>query len=262
MKVKCFVCDEVIEAESLEILEDYFVTHGRKSHSWEYPEKAIRNYTRNYAEAVERLTGEIERKEEIGEITIHPVTKDSIDDWLHFFDHDGFADNPDWASCYCFEPHVLSTDENPERPWREKRSIMVERLSKGKTYGYLAYVDNKPVGWVNASLRINYEIFQQVDPEGPDPASVIGVSCFVIAPPYRRHGVASALLDRVIEKAATRGALWIEGYPRNEPENNDAAHFRGPQSMYIKRGFQPVVVRERDTVMRLQVYHGTDQESA
>jgi GNAT superfamily N-acetyltransferase len=79
---------------------------------------------------------------------------------------------------------------------------------------------------------------------------VIGVSCFVIAPPYRRHGVASALLDRVIEDAAARGASWIEGYPHDTPEPGDAGHFRGPRSMYEARGFQPVEVRERDTVMR------------
>jgi GNAT superfamily N-acetyltransferase len=255
VKVKCFNCDEVIKVEGLEVLADVFVAHGHKNHSWEYPEKAIRDYARNYAEAVERLTGDTVRKEEIGEITISPVTEDSIDDWLQFFDHDGFADNPGWASCYCLQPHLPTIDENLDRPWRESRSIMVKRLLKGETFGYLAYVDNKPVGWVNASLRSDYEMFQQVNPEGPEPASVIGVSCFVIAPPYRRHGVASALLDRVIEEAATRGALWIEGYPRNEPKSNAAAHFRGPQSMYTKRGFQPVVVRERDTVMRLQVHH-------
>ncbi len=255
MKVRCFDCDEVIEAETLEALVDLFVAHGHKNHSWEYPEREVRNYVRNYIEAVKRLTGDTVRKEEIGEITIHPVTKDSIDDWLHFFDHDGFTDNPAWASCYCLEPHIPPTDENHGRPWREKRSIMIDRLSKGETYGYLAYVDNKPVGWVNASLRSDYKMFQQVDPDGPEPASVIGISCFVIAPPYRRHGVASALLDHVIEEAATRGALWIEGYPRNEPEKNDAAHFRGPQSMYAKRGFKPVLDRERDTVMRLQVHH-------
>jgi GNAT superfamily N-acetyltransferase len=255
MKVKCFDCDEVIEAESLEVLKDVFAAHGQRNHSWEYPEEAIRNYACNYAEAIERLTGDTARKEEIGEITIHPVTEDSIDDWLQFFDHDGFAGNPDWASCYCLEPHIPPTAENPERPWRESRSIMVERLSKGETYGYLAYVDNTPAGWVNASLRSDYKHFQLVDPNGPDPTSVIGVSCFVIAPPYRRHGVASALLDHVIEEAAARGASWIEGYPRNEPESNDAAHFRGPRSMYTKRGFQPVAVRERDTVMRLQTPH-------
>ena len=255
MKVKCFECDEVIETESLEALADAFVAHGHKSHSWEYPEVAIRNYARNYAEAVERLTGDIVRKEEIGEITISPVTEDSLDDWLQFFDHDGFADNPDWASCYCLEPHVPVTAENPERAWRESRSIMVKRILNGETFGYLAYVDNKPAGWVNASLRSDYGLFQHINPNGPAPASIIGISCFVIAPPYRRHGLASALLDRAIADAAARGASWIEGYPRNEPESNDAAHFRGPYSMYTKRGFQPVVVRERDTVMRLPAHH-------
>jgi GNAT superfamily N-acetyltransferase len=255
MKVKCFDCDEVIEAESLEALADVFVTHGHRNHSWEYPETAVRTYACNYADAVERLTGDTVRREEIGEITISSVTEDSIDDWLQFFDHDGFAGNPDWASCYCLEPHIPATAENPERAWRESRSIMVKRILNGETFGYLAYVDRKPAGWVNASLRSDYELFQHVDPNGPESSSIIGVSCFVIAPPYRRHGLASALLDRVIADAATRGALWIEGYPRNEPISNDAAHFRGPRSMYTKRGFQPVVVRERDTVMRLQVHN-------
>jgi GNAT superfamily N-acetyltransferase len=82
---------------------------------------------------------------------------------------------------------------------------------------------------------------------------VIGVSCFVVAPPFRRHGVASALLDRVVADAAARGASWIEGYPRNEPEGTDAGHFRGKKSMYEARGLQPVVARERDTVMRKRV---------
>jgi GNAT superfamily N-acetyltransferase len=255
MKVKCFDCDEVIEAESLEAVADVFVAHGHKSHSWEYPERAIRNYARNYAEAVERLTGDTVRKEEIGEITISPVTEDSIDDWLQFFDHDAFAGNPDWASCYCLEPHIPATPENPERAWRESRSIMIKRISEGETFGYLAYVDNKPAGWVNASLCSDYAFFQHIDPNGPESASTIGISCFVIAPPHRRHGLASALLDRAIADAAARGASWIEGYPRNEPEKTDAAHFRGPYIMYTKRGFQPVVVRERDTVMRLQVHH-------
>jgi GNAT superfamily N-acetyltransferase len=253
MKIKCFGCDAEIEAENLEALADAFVKHGRGNHSWQYPESAVRTYACNYAEAVVRLAGDTVRKKEIGKITIYPVTEDSIDDWLQFFDHDGFADNPGWASCYCLQPHLPTIDENLDRPWRESRSIMVKRLLKGETFGYLAYVDNRPAGWVNASLRSEYKLFQQVDPNGPEPASIIGVSCFVVAPPYRRHGIASALLDRVIADAASRGALWIEGYPRNKPESNDAEHFRGPSSMYTNRGFKPVVVLERYTVMRRQV---------
>lgn len=54
----------------------------------------------------------------------------------------------------------------------------------------------------------------------------------------------------MIKVAANRGASWVEAYPHNQPEANDAAHFRGPRGMYEARGFVPVEVRERDTVVR------------
>lgn len=96
-------------------------------------------------------------------------------------------------------------------------------------------------------------LYRLVDPDGPEASSVIGVSCFVIAPPFRRHGIASALLDRVIADASVRGASWVEGYPHNASETRDARHFRGPRSMYDARGFTAIEVREHDTVVRLSV---------
>jgi len=253
LKIKCFGCDALIDADSVDQGVDAFVVHGQERHAWSYPEEAIRNYARNYAETGERLTGATERLPEIGDATVHPVTEDRVGDWLRFFDHDAFSGNPDWACCYCLEPHVPATPELPERPWRASRATMAERLRRGGTFGYLAYVDGQPAGWVNASLRSDYGLYRLVDPKGPEPRSVIGVSCFVIAPPFRRHGVASALLDRVIADAAARGASWIEGYPHNKPEPSDAAHFRGPRSMYDAHGFEPIEVREHDTVVRLSV---------
>jgi len=240
-----------IEADDSDAIVDAFVAHANESHTWSYPEESIRRYARNYADATERLTGGTERLPAIGEVTVHPVTKDRVDDWLRFFDHDGFADNPDWASCYCLEPHVPATPDNPERAWRETRAAAVERLRGGQTIGYLAYVDGRAAGWVNASLRSEYGLYRDVDPSGPPPTLVIGISCFVIAPPYRRHGIASALLDRVIADAPARGAAWIEGYPHNAPDENDAGHFRGPRSLYDARGFVAIEVRQRDTVVRL-----------
>jgi GNAT superfamily N-acetyltransferase len=251
VKVKCFGCDVVIEGDDADAVVEAFVAHGQKSHTWSYPEDAIRKYARNYAEATQRLTGGTERLSEIGDVTVHPVTKDRLDDWLRFFDHDGFAGNPDWASCYCLEPHLPATPEHPERAWRETRATMADRFRACTTFGYLAYVDGRPAGWVNASLRSDYGLYRDVVPNGPAPTSVIGVSCFVVAPPFRRHGIASALLDRVIADRSARGARWIEAYPHNKPEEGDAAHFRGPRSMYDARGFEPIKVRERDTVMRL-----------
>ena len=247
MRAKCFECGAVIEADDV---AEAFVAHGHEKHTWPYPDDALRIYARNYADAVERLDGPTERLQVIGEVTVHPVSADRVDDWLRLFDRDAFPDNPDWASCYCLEPHAPAPPENPERPWRETRAIMIDRLRAGATFGYLAYVDGKPVGWVNASMRSAYSIFDPVEAGGPEPRSIIGVSCFVIAPPYRGHRVASALLDRVIADAPGRGAAFIEGYPRNQPAEGDAGHFRGARSMYEARGFEPVVVGERHTVMR------------
>jgi GNAT superfamily N-acetyltransferase len=253
VKVKCFECGALIEADDSDTVARAFVAHGQEKHAWSYPEQAIRNYACNYAEAIQRLTGGTERVPEIADVTVHPVTKNRVDDWLRFFDHDAFAGNPDWASCYCLEPHVPATPELPERAWRDTQATVAGRLREGTTFGYLAYVEGRPVGWVNASLRWDYGLYRLVDPDGPEPRSVIGVSCFVVAPPFRRHGVASALLDRVIADASARGASWIEAYPHNEPKASDAGHFRGPRSMYEARGFQSIEVREEYTVMRRRI---------
>lgn len=250
MQVKCFACSSTIEAEDLHSLAESLVSHGKSAHSWPYADADVRTYTQNYVEAVERLSERVERLAEIGRITVRTVDDERLDDWLQLFDHDGFAGNPGWASCYCLEPHVPPTQTEPERPWRAVRATMVERLKRGSTFGYLAYVDNRVAGWVNASLRAEYGRYREVDPSGPDPSTVIGVSCFVVAPPYRRHGVAASLLDRVISDATDRGAAWIEGYPHNEPEESDGGHYRGPRSMYEARGFKPVAVTEKFTVMR------------
>jgi GNAT superfamily N-acetyltransferase len=253
MKAKCFDCGGFVEAGDVAGVENAFLAHAREQHKWPYPEDALRTYARNYAEALERLDGPTERLAEIGEVTVHPVSADRVDDWLRLFDRDGFPDNPDWGSCYCLEPHAPAPPENPERPWRETRATMIDRLKGGATFGYLAYVEGRPVGWVNASTRANYGLFEPVEAGGPEAGSIVGVSCFVIAPPYRGHRVASALLDRVIADAKARGAAWLEAYPRNQQAEGDAAHFRGARSMYEARGFAPVVVGERHTVMRRRV---------
>jgi GNAT superfamily N-acetyltransferase len=253
VKVKCFACPVILEAGDCDAVVEAFVLHGQDTHFWEYPGQAIRNYARNYCEAEERLTGSTDRLPEIGALVIHQATADRVDDWLQFFDHDGFAGNPDWASCYCLEPHIPATPEMPERAWQDVRAIMIERLQSGATHGYLAYTNNRVAGWVNASLRSDYGIYGPVEPDGPEPSSIIGVSCFVVAPPFRRHGIASALIDHVVADAAARSARWIEAYPHNEPEESDAGHFRGPRSMYVARGFMPIEIRERFTVMRRSV---------
>lgn len=253
MKLDCFECGETIEAEELEAFGEALLAHARARHEWPYPDQAIRNF----AEATQRLTGGAERLPEIGALAVHPVTEDRLDDWLSFFDHDAFVGCPEWAACYCLEPHVRTPDETQpagDHPhWRENRAAMLARLRGGQSFGYLAYVDDKPAGWVNASTRSDYTLYRFDDPDAPPGDDVVGVSCFIIAPPYRRHGVSAALLDRVLEDAPARGTGWVEAYPFNEQRPSDSGNFRGLRSMYDERGFEPVDVRENYTVVRRRV---------
>jgi GNAT superfamily N-acetyltransferase len=250
MQLDCFECGACIAADDLSDLGERFLGHARADHEWPYPDQGIRNY----AEATQRLTGPSARLDKVGSIEIHHVTEEHLDDWLAFFDHDAFVGTTEWASCYCLEPHVQrpgpSEAGDDVAHWRDNRAASADRLRHGSTYGYLAYVDGQPAGWVNASKRSDYTLFEPAggDPPGDD---VIGVSCFIVAPPYRRHGIAAALLDRLIADAPARGAKWIEAYPFTNPREGGAAvNFRGPRSLYDERGFEQASERELHWVMR------------
>ena len=250
MWIECFEKDARFDGAEIESLVKQLVTHVRATHDVPYPDEEIRLWAKNFAVASVREDGPVDRLRSIGSVEVHPVTEERIDDWLRFFDRDAFPDNPDWGSCYCLHPH---TGDVPERPWRDVRAEMIERLRSGATLGYLAYVDGRPAGWVNASRRSTYAKYNDLDPDGPAPDTVVGVSCFIIAPPYRRHGLSSALLDRVVADGEARGARYVEGYPRRAETGADSASFCGPRSMFDARGFAPAEEHETYTVVRRPV---------
>jgi GNAT superfamily N-acetyltransferase len=244
----CDMCGGAVQGDDLDAYADAFLAHVRADHAdLPYPDIAVWNYGAGLA----RMTGSAERVDAIGTVEVHPVTEDRIDDWLDLFDHKVFAGFPQWSACYCTEPHLFTGEPGSNlTSWREKRAHMIDRLRAGGSFGYLAYVGGEVAGWVNASTRDDYALFRRND---DDDAATIGVSCFAIAPPYRFHGLANALLDRVIADAAGRAATWIEAYPFNEGREGDNPDFRGPRSMYDARDFTEVQVRPRDTVVRRPV---------
>lgn len=246
------LCGATIEADDMPALGDTFIAHVRAEHTdWPYTDRAVRNF----AEATQRLTGSTERLETIGDVTVQPVTSDVMDDWLQLFDHDGFADNPAWAACYCTEPHLAPAEAGDvdDASWQQRRTQMIDLLGTGRSYGYLAYVDGRPAGWVNASKRSDYALYRLGGDADPADADVVGISCFVIAPPYRRHGLAQRLLERVIADAPARGVAYVEAYPPTEAREGDSGNFRGPVSMYEALAFEPLEQRGPNTVMRLKV---------
>jgi GNAT superfamily N-acetyltransferase len=246
LSTPCHVCGEAIEGEDLGAVGQAGLAHVRARHPDEvpYPDMAVRNYFEGQA----RMTGGSERLAEIGAVEIHPVTEDRLDDWLAFFDFDAMVGVAENSACYCLEPHELDPHQPlPEqRHWRERREEMVGLLRAGTAFGYLAYVDGRPAGWVNASRRGDTALFRRGDTRDDQ---TVAVACFAIAPPYRRHGLARRLLERVVADAPDRGLGAVEAYPPSR-DMPGGRNFRGGRKMYDAAGFTEVKVRSRDAVMR------------
>jgi GNAT superfamily N-acetyltransferase len=226
----CF-CGVTIEAEDLDGLVPLARAHMNDVHGLGLSEAN----TRDYFEAEDRLAPVRPRQAEIGEVEIHPATPDRLNDVLHFFDVEGFAGKPEWAACYCVAHHL--GEGRPDYCRATNRAALVERIREQSTTGFLAYADGKVGAWCNASPRSAYIHYAGRDDRDDD--EVGSIVCFVVAPPYRRHGLAAKLLDAACASFVDRGFTVAEAYPNRSP-SDDASAYHGPMSMYLEAGFTEV----------------------
>jgi GNAT superfamily N-acetyltransferase len=182
---------------------------------------------------------------------IRPLTAERGKDWLAFFDHDAFMDNPMWADCYCMFYRFSGSDEEWERRTAtENRNEQSHAIERGDVSGLLAYVGDKPVAWCNAALRAHLPgLDRNAEFRTDDPAKVGAIVCFVVAAPYRGQGVAGRLLDAACEHLRAKGMSVAEAYPPKHPVS-DARAYHGPLPMYLKNGFDVHREEEHYIVVR------------
>ena len=89
------------------------------------------------------------------DIDIRPLTKDLKDDYLFFFDHMVFKENPDWSICYCYDYHFTGDVATCTR--ESNRTAVIDLIIENKLTGYLVFENDKPIGWCNANNRLNYQ---------------------------------------------------------------------------------------------------------
>ena len=150
------------------------------------------------------------------DLKIKPLGPDLLEDFLHFFDNIAFSDNPEWGGCYCHFYHFAGNMEQWEKATKEQnrnatKTLINEELMKG----FLAFVNNEPVGWCNVNSKDVYEKTPiDSEPEDTLKGNVASVVCFLIAPGYRKKGVARKLLKHATKMLKEKGYAWIEAYPR------------------------------------------------
>jgi len=195
---------------------------------------------------------ELARLPEIGEVEVRDVTPERVADYLDFFDHRAFRDFPAWQSCYCMETHRDHTDEEwSARTGADNRGDMQAMIRDGRVTALLAYVDGKPVGWCNYGETTRLSgVMMKLKLDAAEHSGVGSIACFVIAAPYRGHGVATKLLDAAVERLKARGMRSVEAYPRRQEDSSAQAHYRGSLRMYERAGFEPYRETERYFVVR------------
>jgi ribosomal protein S18 acetylase RimI-like enzyme len=192
-------------------------------------------------------------------LAVARLTPAHRDDFLRFFDHErgaAFADNPDWARCYCHFYHVPRALDWAAMTGDQNRAAMGARIGCGEMDGFLAYAGAEVVGWLNAQPRHKLPHCFDRMRIAPPPLDVpeheaAAIVCFVVAPAWRRRGVARALLDGALASLATRGIRVVDAFPFNAGESSAATdHYHGPMPLFSAAGF--TVLREDQdlTVMR------------
>jgi GNAT superfamily N-acetyltransferase len=172
-------------------------------------------------------------------VTVRSLAPELLDDYLAFFDGPAFADNPHWASCYCYFHHNLDPAAWDGRSGQENRAAVSDLIRTGRFHGFLAYRDGAPVGWCKAAPRAEIPLLGQSQELAVDDADQIGsIVCFVVAQDHRRSGVATALLEAACRSFAARGLTFAEAYPRTAVFDA-ASNYHGPLELYLTSGFVP-----------------------
>ncbi len=205
-------------------------------------------------------------------VRIERLTPDRVEDYLTFFDHEhgpAFADNPEWARCYCHYYQVPPALHWPSLDGNANRAAMRERIVSGEMEGFLAYGDQGVVGWVNAQpyhkLRHACARLRIPAPLLPVPShEAAAIVCFVVTPSWRRKGVARALLHGALDDLLARGIRVVDAFPwkAGPDETAPVDHYHGTLSMFVAAGFAPIAEHETMTVVRKSLLAGGCSEEA
>ena len=191
----------------------------------------------------------------MSDLTVKPLTPALGADFLRFFDHErgaAFADNPEWAKCYCHFYQVPRVIDWEALTASQNRTAMQARIEVATMDGFLALDGADQVGWLNAQPRDALpHCFDRMRIEPtPLPCEAFEAAvivCFVVAPQRRRQGIARVLLAAALASFAARGIKLVDAFPFKSGASELAAdHCHGSLSLFLDQGF--TVLREDETM--------------
>jgi GNAT superfamily N-acetyltransferase len=165
-------------------------------------------------------------------------------------DLDRLFSRGDPRTCQCTYVRLTNADWNRSSPEANRdlhHQAIRDAAAGGRAAGLLAYDGDNPVGWVSFGPRQEFDRLTSPLLRPVDDRPVWSVVCFVIAPGFRRRGLATRLLAAAEDYAREHGVITLEGYPVVvEGKRPSADLWRGTLSMFERRGFRTVEVRRHN----------------
>jgi GNAT superfamily N-acetyltransferase len=173
--------------------------------------------------------------------------------FTEYFEGLDFGHAAHWATCFCRFYHTSCSYELwQKRTGEENRAEAIEQIKAGNMKGYLAFDEDKCIGWCNANNVSQYIRFEKDIKHITKDQKVGCVICFVIHQEYRKQGVARLLLKQAVDDFRSQGFDGVLAIPvdiKDEPEKL----YRGTLNMYQELGFEEIEKKDNVSVMWLKL---------
>lgn len=173
-------------------------------------------------------------------IEIKPLNPDMGETFTDYVANLDFHHAPHWQFCNCQYYHVKCSTETWRARTAEMNQVLAQQnIQNGVMHGFVAFDDDKMVGWVNANDWRNYALLEDDKQLQALEGKTGLVICFLIHPEYRRQGLSSRLLKTAVDNFREEGFDRVMGRPftwKTHPERQ----YHGVPIMFEELGFEKI----------------------
>jgi len=173
-------------------------------------------------------------------ITIRPIVSGDAERFVEYFDRLDFSHAREWKGCYCrYYHHRMDSAGWMARTPETNRQEAIESIRAGKTGGFLAFDEEKCVGWLIGGPLDHYpRLTEWLLPFSQGKKFAVTI-CFVIDPEYRGKGLARSLLAHAIDSFRTQGMEGAFALPVADKDGGNR-RYRGTIHMYQEAGYREI----------------------
>jgi GNAT superfamily N-acetyltransferase len=168
---------------------------------------------------------------------------------INFSDFEALTSCESGGGCYCSFWHqkissMQEWDQRKKETPHLNRQIVLDKIKTGFHAGVLAYADGELLAWISMGpLTDFYWTWKRVGQLGESSNTVAGITCFTVAPKFRKQGLQSKILKELIEYGKAQGWSSIEAYPFDRSaveKHKDLVLWPGHTKGYVDAGFLKV----------------------